>query len=90
MCIVGHTTGLWWTYIEGDVSSSRTHVGKFSKLLQISSPAWFGNSGGGAFNEDGKLVGISSWIYTKAPMVTFFVHGDVIRSFLVKNNIKSE
>jgi len=86
VCIVGHTVGLWWSYIEGNISSSRDNVGNFSKLLQVSSPVWFGNSGGGAFDEDGKLIGISSWIFTKAPMITFFVHVDVIKEFLQKNS----
>ena len=85
VAIVGHTSGLWWSYSEGVVSSTRIDVGKFSKLLQISSPAWFGNSGGGAFDENGNLVGVCSWIMVKSPMVTFFIHQDVIKEFLDKN-----
>lgn len=83
--IVGHTVGLWWSYSEGVISSTRNDVGKFSKLLQISSPAWFGNSGGGAFDEEGNMVGMCSWIMGKAPMMTFFVHKDIIKKFLDAN-----
>lgn len=88
--IVGHTNGLWWSYIEGVISSTRTNIftrrGKMPRTLQISSPAWFGNSGGGAFNDAGELVGMTSWISTRAPMMSFFVHRDVIEKFLTKNH----
>jgi len=86
--IVGHTSGLWWTFIEGVVSSTRASItndkGKLPKSIQVSSPAWFGNSGGGAFDDDGKLVGISSWISTRAPMMSFFIHRDALFKFLSK------
>lgn len=89
--IIGHTNGLWWSYIEGVISSTRSNIftrrGKMPTALQISSPAWFGNSGGGAFNDNGELIGISSWISTKAPMMSFFVHRDVIDKFLTKNSV---
>lgn len=83
--IVGHTIGLWWTYIEGVISSTRSD--KISTrspelVLQISSPAWFGNSGGGAFDDEGKLLGISSFISPRAPMMSFFVHRMILRKFL--------
>ncbi|NBW09566.1 MAG: serine protease [Caulobacteraceae bacterium] len=83
--IVGHTTGLGWTYIEGVISSSRMLRGNSTPpAIQISSPAWFGNSGGGAFNDDGQLVGISSWVSTRAPMLSFFVNSEAINQFLIK------
>jgi S1-C subfamily serine protease len=86
--IVGHTTGYWWTYIEGVVSSSELHEmvskGRRPYAMQVSSPAWFGNSGGGAFDDEGKLIGISSWISVKAPNVSFFVHRSMIKDFLEK------
>ena len=75
--IVGHTNGLWWTYIEGVISSTRINTTKEGipiVVLQISSPVWFGNSGGGAFNDEGRLVGISSWISLKVPLMSFFIH----------------
>jgi S1-C subfamily serine protease len=45
---------------------------------------YFGNSGGGAFNDYGELVGIADWI-KRAPEMGFFVHLDTIRSFLDTN-----
>lgn len=87
--IVGHTTGLWWSYMEGVVSSTRSNITnggkKLPKSLQISSPAWFGNSGGGAFDDDGRLLGISSWISRRAPLMSFFIHRGEIARFLSKN-----
>lgn len=87
--IVGHTAGMSWTYIRGTVSSSRITLGPASgsgpmivNALQISSPAWKGNSGGGAFDKNGKLIGISSWVSARAPMLSFFIHRDEIIKFL--------
>lgn len=91
VAIMGHTTGLWWTYIEGVVSATRMRAyasgRKMPPALQISSAAWMGNSGGGAFTEDGELIGISSWISTKGPMLSFFIHRDMIKLFLERNDI---
>jgi S1-C subfamily serine protease len=87
--IVGHTVGLWWTYIEGVVSSMslREMSGKDGKsyALQISAPAWFGNSGGGAFDDQGRLLGISSFVSARAPNVAFFVHPNIVKAFVKKS-----
>jgi S1-C subfamily serine protease len=87
--IVGHTIGLWWTYCEGNVSSMWANIkgptGIEVQALQISSPAWFGNSGGGAYDERGNLIGIASWVTTRAPNISFFVHHDEIVTFLQKH-----
>jgi S1-C subfamily serine protease len=53
-----------------------------AKVVQISAPIWIGNSGGGAFNSDGHLIGLSSWITLRAPSVAFFIHRDEIKNFL--------
>lgn len=83
--IVGHTIGLWWSYIEGVVSSNRINSKEETKHVQISSPAWMGNSGGGAFDDEGNLIGICSFVMPEAPLMSFFVHRDSIKNFL-KNN----
>lgn len=84
--IEGHTVGLGWSYVDGVVSSSRVNleVGqeKFPILLQVSSPAWMGNSGGGAFDNEGRLVGLCSWVNGRVPMMSFFIHKDAIKKFL--------
>lgn len=86
--IEGHTTGMWWTYSEGVVSSNIRTIFEEGKVpaIQISAPAWFGNSGGGAFNERGELVGICSWLSVKGPNLTFFVPSDSLKDFLKKED----
>jgi len=87
--IVGHTNGLWWTFIEGVVSASRYNFKKETKHIQISSPAWMGNSGGGAFDDEGKLVGICSYVMPGSPLLSFFIHKDKIKSFMEKSSPRS-
>jgi len=84
--IIGHTSGYPWTYSRGEISSIRKDItrpiGHLEKALQISAPVWMGNSGGGAFDATGRLIGISSWVSTAGPHLSFFVHRDVIEKFL--------
>lgn len=89
--IVGHPTGLWWSYSHGWIAQFRPHSPNHREkpvdVLQISAPVWFGNSGGGVFNEDGQLLGIASWIQ-KGPNLSFFVDYETIRWFLSHNGIR--
>ena len=82
--IIGHVQGLAWTYMEGVASAERIREG--ASLLQVSAPIYFGVSGGGAFNQYGELVGITSFIY-KAPNIGFFVDLKTIKSFLKKYSL---
>lgn len=77
--IIGHVRGLPWTYMNGVISALRIQDGV--SLLQVSAPIYFGVSGGGAFNESGELVGITSFIYA-APNVGFFIDYKEIKQFL--------
>lgn len=83
--IVGHTIGLWWSYTHGYVAQIRPAMPNFHEdkmnTLQVSAPVFFGNSGGGAFNEDGQLVGVMSWI-RKGPSLGFFVRYDEVDRLL--------
>lgn len=88
--VVGHPVGLWWTYVPGRIAGDRNMHGanhEMMHVLQISSPVWFGNSGGGAFDWHGDLVGIASFISRRGPLLSFFVHRDVILEFLVSNGV---
>lgn len=84
--IVGQTVGMYWTYLQGTVAAYR---GKDllkgddnqGPWMQVASPMYYGNSGGGAFNDYGELVGIADWI-KRAPEMGFFIHLDTIKSFL--------
>lgn len=87
--IVGHPIGLTWSYTKGYIAAIRNALGPVlgqrpisSKVFQISAPIWVGNSGGGAFNSDGHLIGLCSWITLRAPSIGFFIHKDQIKSFL--------
>lgn len=90
--VVGHTVGYWWSYMKGYVSSSSRNLedprGKTHELIQISIPIYKGNSGGGAFDSNGRLIGIASFI-GRWPGLTFFVHRDEIVNFLKQNNVIS-
>lgn len=84
--IVGHQKGLYWTYMEGTVAAYRDELSLDSPMgpwMQLEAPVYFGNSGGGAFNSDGELIGISSRI-ARAPSVAYYVHVDSIRKLLDK------
>lgn len=98
--IVGQPKGLYWTYISGTVAQYReslpeerslvTDVNEINVIgpyIQLSAPVWFGNSGGGAFDRDGNLVGIASFL-TGAPHSSFFIHPDVIRKLLKDHKIQ--
>ena len=91
--IIGHTIGLTWSYVKGNVSNIRNMQGPMtgsefiiSKVLQVSAPVWMGNSGGGAFDNNGNLVGICSWVTLKAPNISFFIHYNDIKDFLMNVN----
>ena len=84
--IMGHPIGYPWTYSTGYVSSDRGIMkgpaSTVASILQISAPVWMGNSGGGAFNDKGQLIGICSWVSKAGPHLSFFIHRDTIREFL--------
>lgn len=97
---VGQPKGLYWTYVEGVVAAYReslpeersltTDVNEINVVgpyLQASAPIWYGNSGGGAFDVDGNLVGIASFL-TGAPHSCFFIHRDVIFKLLRDHRIQ--
>jgi hypothetical protein len=82
--IVGHPKGMYWSFVEGVISQYHDKLPRDhgeGPYVQISAPVWFGNSGGGAFDSRGDLVGIASFI-TRAPNTSFFVHPDAINKFL--------
>jgi S1-C subfamily serine protease len=65
---VGNPVGLTWTYTEGVISGFR-EIGEGPERLQIlqtQTPINQGNSGGGLYAMDGKLLGIVSWTKAKS------------------------
>lgn len=83
--VMGHVTGLTWTYTRGIVGAYREENFRVTKkkgpFLQFVGEAFRGNSGGGGFNDNGELVGIASFL-APAPNEVFFIHLETIRSFL--------
>jgi len=86
--IMGHTKGLEYTFMDGIVSKTReiTAFGMRQKTIHVTSHAWKGNSGGGAYDSNGKLVGICSFLVP--PGAVFFIHKDVVVDLLEENNIE--
>jgi S1-C subfamily serine protease len=71
---------MWWSYAEGVVASSTKSESADS--IQVSAPIWMGNSGGGAFDEKGRLVGLCTRMLAYVPNVGFFVPATVIKKFI--------
>jgi S1-C subfamily serine protease len=84
--IVGHTAGYPWTYQTGIISGSAVMRGW--RVMHVTSLVWFGNSGGGAFNSEGSLLGISSMVRDDVPGMSFFIPASSIKEFLKSNNVK--
>lgn len=97
---IGQPKGLYWTYIEGVVAAYRLTLPEERSLttevneldvegpyLQVSAPVWYGNSGGGAYDQDGNLVGIASFL-TGSPHSCFFIHRSVIKKLLREHRIQ--
>lgn len=86
--VMGHSKGLWWSYSSGDVAAIR-----FAPLgsdpmtwIQTTAPISPGNSGGGLFDDQGRLLGICSRAVSssRAQNLNFFVHTDYLRPLLDK------
>ncbi len=88
--IVGHPAGMWWTYIHGYVAAQRPeysdHNGHTYPVIQVTAPVWFGNSGGGAYDDDGNLVGMADAI-SRVPNTAYFIPADTIRQFMEHNKV---
>lgn len=94
--VCGHPKGFYWTFLEGTVagyhmslphmSDKKDKVKSVGPYLQLEVPIYFGNSGGGAFNDAGELIGIADFL-TKLPAEGFFIPVDPIRSFLVDQGV---
>jgi S1-C subfamily serine protease len=68
---IGTPQGLELTVAEGIVSSKRTHKG--SRLVQTSAPISQGSSGGGLFDAQGKLLGITTFYFAGGQNLNFAV-----------------
>jgi S1-C subfamily serine protease len=88
---IGHPKGEKWTYTKGIVSSVRpnyewsaggdTHR---ATVIQTQTPINPGNSGGPLLSDDGKIIGVNSFITKGAEGLNFAVAANEIR-YLIKN-----
>ncbi len=87
--IVGHPGGLYWTYTSGVVAAIRTDDKDDIKapFIQVSGFLYFGNSGGGMFNDFGELEGVASMMSSRVPGCSYFISTETIRSVLLGNHI---
>lgn len=85
--IIGHTIGMKYNYNIGYMSREsigRRLDGDFP-VFQISTIIGPGNSGGGAFNADGQLIGICSMYNPRFPGYGYFVDLTTIKDFISQN-----
>jgi S1-C subfamily serine protease len=68
---IGTPQGLELTVAEGIVSSKRSHKG--SRLVQTSAPISQGSSGGGLFDAQGRLLGITTFYFAGGQNLNFAV-----------------
>lgn len=83
---VGHPGRLEWTHMDGKVAALRKYIQEDidvdGPFVQVSAPIFFGNSGGGAFSDNGELVGIASFIPEKIPHTGFYIAPESINKFI--------
>jgi S1-C subfamily serine protease len=94
---IGHPNGERWTFTKGIVSAFRPayewsagpndtkHV---ATVIQTQTPINPGNSGGPLLTEDGKIVGVNSFVTPGAENLNFAIAAKEIRAFLT--NPKSD
>lgn len=83
---IGNPMGLNWSYTEGVISGvrqQRTSGGRVT-VYQTQTPINYGNSGGGLYDRDGRLVGINTWIEDKsvAEGLNFALAVTTLREFM--------
>jgi S1-C subfamily serine protease len=92
---IGHPSGERWTFTKGIVSAFRPayewsggpndskHV---ATVIQTQTPINPGNSGGPLLTEDGKIVGVNSFVTPGAENLNFAIAAKEIRVFLANPN----
>ena len=83
---VGHPAKLNWSFISGEVSAYRKKE-DLGRIIQTNMSIWYGNSGGGLFDRDGKLIGICAQ-KLEVPSMGYYVILDNIKSFLEEARIR--
>lgn len=74
---MGHSLGLWFSFSSGQVSALRVETDDEAVqtwYVQSTAPISPGNSGGGLFDEDGRLIGIAHGYFPKGENLNLFIH----------------
>jgi len=86
---IGHPLGEFWTYTRGTVSQVRAHyewldewLSHSAEVIQTQTPINPGNSGGPLFSDDGKIIGINSFVSPEAQGINFAVSVGEVRRFI--------
>ncbi len=85
LVLVGHPKGYYWTFLNASVAGYRGNMGVYegSPYMQVQGPgATNGNSGGGAFDMEGQLVGLADFGTKSLPSQIFYVDADNLRYFV--------
>lgn len=83
---VGAPLGLELTISDGIVSGLRKAVGGF--IIQTSAATSPGSSGGGLFDDSGRLVGITTYQYAKGQNLNFAVPAEWIQQISVRESFE--
>jgi S1-C subfamily serine protease len=87
---IGHPRGETWTYTKGVISAMRrgyswSYQGEFkhqADVIQTQTPINPGNSGGPLFDDEGRLIGVNSFVDDQAQGLNFAVSVREVRRFL--------
>ena len=94
--VVGHPSGLYFTFFDGMVSAIREtmphedgdEIGVAGPFVQVYSGIWHGNSGGPVISEKGEIVGIVSF-GVDAPNQGFCIAPTAIKHFIIETYKKN-
>lgn len=94
--MVGHVASLYWSFTYGSVASYRVdmHImlggvdhSDIGPFMQVQAPTEQGDSGSGAFNEAGQLVGIGDFVIEQAPGYGFYNTASTIQAFIDRSKL---
>ncbi len=65
---IGNPENYYWSYTEGVISGMRSQEesGQPIEIYQTQTPINSGNSGGGLYTNEGRLIGVNTWTYDKS------------------------
>jgi S1-C subfamily serine protease len=87
---IGHPHGEVWTYTKGIISQIRPKykwdvgdgIDHKATVIQTQTPTNAGSSGGPLLDDGGRVIGVNSFVDTKAEGLNYAVAVDVVKAFL--------